>query len=105
MCIMNLDRRQAGDENCQMWRKHVEERFTEGTERMKRIEASLTENTESTKAVESNTAELVEGFANLKAAFKVLNWIGRAARPLGYIAAFCTAVVSLWAALKTGTPK
>lgn len=109
MCLMTEDRRHNdtdhNGQSCSAWRALVEQRFHDGTERMKRIEASLLENTASTKAVESNTSELVEGFANLKAAFKVLNWIGRAARPLGYIAAFGAAVVSLFVALKSGAPK
>lgn len=112
-CLMPLaDRRQTGIDDCADWRGVVEKRFTDGSMRMQRIEdslaasaASLAENTASTKRVEINTADLVEGFENLKAAFKVLNWIGRAARPLGYIAAFFAAVVSLWVALKSGSPK
>lgn len=110
MCPMQDDRRkldQHGDGlTCSQWRDLVEQRFHDGTQRMGRIENSLAENTVSTKVVEANTGELIEAFKNLQAALKVLNWIGSMVKPLGYIAAFFAAVVSLWAALKTGgTPK
>jgi hypothetical protein len=105
---MQDDRRkldQHGDGlTCSQWRDLVEQRFVDGTQRMGRIEASLKENTTSTKNVEANTGELVEAFKNLQAALKVLNWLGNMVKPLGYIAAFCAAVVSLWVAFKSGTP-
>lgn len=108
MCPMQDDRRkldQHGDGlTCSQWRDLVETRFHEGTQRMGRIENSLAENTVSTKVVEANTGELIEAFKNLQAALKVLNWLGNMVKPLGYIAAFCAAVVSLWAAFKSGTP-
>jgi hypothetical protein len=106
MCPMQDDRRkldQHGDGlTCSQWRDLVETRFHEGTQRMGRIENSLAENTVSTKVVEANTGELIEAFKNLQAALKVLNWIGSMVKPLGYIAAFFAAVVSLWVALKSG---
>lgn len=69
---------------------------------MARMELNLRENTTSTKNVETNTSDLVEAFSNLKGAFKVLNWIGKMAKPLGYIVAFLAAVASLYTALKSG---
>lgn len=67
------------------------------------FKAELADNTAATKRIESNTADLVEAFANLKGAFRVLNWIGKFARPLGYIAGAIAAVVSLYTAFKAGT--
>ncbi|WP_020722921.1 hypothetical protein [Variovorax atrisoli] len=67
------------------------------------FQTELAENTAATKRIEGNTAELIEAFANVKGAFKVLNWIGKFARPLGYIAGLLAAVASLWTAYKTGT--
>jgi hypothetical protein len=63
----------------------------------------LADNTAATKRIESNTSELIEAFENVKGAFKVLNWIGKFARPLGYIAGAIAAVVSLYTAFKAGT--
>lgn len=84
--------------------------FGELTERVGNLEegfgtfkTELADNTAATKRIESNTAELVEAFSNLKGAFKVLNWIGKFARPLGYIAGAIAAVVSLYTAFKAGT--
>lgn len=84
--------------------------FSELSERVGNLEegfgtfkAELADNTAATKRIESNTAELVEAFSNVKGAFKVLNWIGKFARPLGYIAGLLAAVASLWTAYKTGT--
>jgi hypothetical protein len=67
------------------------------------FKTELADNTAATKRIEANTSDLVEAFANLKGAFKVLNWIGKFARPLGYIVGFIAAVASLWTAYKTGT--
>ena len=66
------------------------------------MQADLAENTASTKRVETNTSDLVEAFDSLKGAFKVFNWIGKAAKPLSYIAAAAAAIVSLWTAFKAG---
>lgn len=67
------------------------------------LQNELADNTAATKRIETNTSDLVEAFANLKGAFKVLNWIGKFARPLGYIAGAIAAVVSLYTAYKAGT--
>jgi hypothetical protein len=81
----------------------MNKRLDDGDSRMGRIEDGLAANTEATKRIETNTSDLVEAFENLKGAFKVLNWIGKFARPLGYIATAVAAVVSLYTAYKTGT--
>ena len=66
----------------------------------------LKENTDDTKAIKADTAELVEAFHSFKGAMKVLEWIGRAAKPMGYIAGFCASVYAFWTAVKSGvTPK
>lgn len=81
----------------------IHDRLDAGDQRMARIESALLANSESTSRVESNTADMVEAFSNLKGAFKVFNWIGRAAKPLGYIAGAIAAIISLWTAFKAGT--
>lgn len=66
----------------------------------------LKENTDDTKAIKADTAELLGVFESFKAALKVLEWIGRAAKPLGYIAGACASATAFWAAMKSGvTPK
>jgi hypothetical protein len=83
--------------------EEVQKRLDDGDTRMGRIEQNLTDNTNATARIEANTSDLVEAFANLKGAFKVLNWIGKFAKPLGYIAGLAAAVVSLYTAFKAGT--
>ena len=66
----------------------------------------LKENTDDTKAIKADTAELLEAFRSFKGAMKVLEWIGKAAKPLGYIVGACASVAAFWAAMKSGvTPK
>ena len=66
----------------------------------------LKENTDETKAIKADTAELLEAFRSFKGAMKVLEWIGKAAKPMGYIAGFCASMYAFWAAVKSGvTPK
>ena len=66
----------------------------------------LKENTDETKAIKADTAELLEAFRSFKGAMKVLEWIGKAAKPLGYIVGACASVAAFWAAMKSGvTPK
>ena len=66
----------------------------------------LKENTDDTKAIKADTAELLEAFHSFKGAMKVLEWIGKAAKPLGYVAGFCASMYAFWTAVKSGvTPK
>ena len=66
----------------------------------------LKENTDATNSIKADTAELLEAFRNLKGAMKVLEWIGKAAKPLGYIVGVCASITAFWTAMKSGvTPK
>ena len=66
----------------------------------------LKENTDATNAIKADTAELLEAFRSFKGAMKVLEWIGKAAKPLGYIVGLGASVAAFWAAMKSGvTPK
>jgi len=67
---------------------------------MTRMERELVANTAATEQVRANTADLVEVFRAAQGAFRVLHWIGKAAKPLGYIASACAACLGFWAALK-----
>lgn len=80
----------------------IHNRLNAGDVRMEGMERSLQENTEATARVESNTADLLEAFNALRGAFKVFTWIGKAAKPLGYIALAITAFLGTLAALKSG---
>ncbi|WP_368648951.1 hypothetical protein ABRY95_12280 [Castellaniella ginsengisoli] len=52
--------------------------------------------------IEASTGEMIEMFTALQGGFRVLQMIGRLAKPIGYIAAACTAVAVTWTKLKGG---
>ena len=76
--------------------------FEAMTRRQEASEQAIREMREDIKQIRSDTAGIIEFFDSATGAFKVLNWIGKAARPLGYIAATCTAVAVAWAKFKGG---
>ena len=78
----------------------IRRQLSDGAARMARIEDGLAANTAATEAIRVSTAELVEVFRAMQGAFKVLNWLGRLARPMSYIVALAAAGVGLWSAIK-----
>ena len=64
----------------------------------------LKENTDATNAIKADTAELLEAFRSFKGAMKVLEWIGKAAKPLGYVVGLGASVAAFWTAMKSGAP-
>ncbi len=64
----------------------------------------LKENTDDTKAIKADTAELLEAFRSFKGAMKVLEWIGKAAKPIGYVVGLGASVAAFWTAMKSGVP-
>lgn len=62
----------------------------------------LKENTDATKEIKADTAELLAVFHSFKAAFKVLEWIGKAAKPMGYIVVLAGSVYGFWSTIKGG---
>lgn len=81
------------------WRKHVCERFREGSARMDCLEAGLKTNTELTKKISEDTNELVAIFKSLKGGFKVLGWFGAMAKWVGGIALAVTSIYAAWQAM------
>ncbi|BEP92497.1 hypothetical protein GmRootA79_08810 [Acidovorax sp. A79] len=85
----------------------IHARLDDGDQRLSRVEAEqialrreLEANTLATQAVKADTAELVELFQSFKGAIKVLNWLGKLAKPMAYIVGCGTACVGFWATLK-----
>ena len=76
-------------------------RLEEGDARMTRIEQDLADNTKATRATAESTSELVDLLQAFKGAFKVIDWVGKLARPVGFIV---SAGLAIWASLKTGAP-
>ena len=66
----------------------------------------LAENTNATNRIEANTAEMLDVFDSWKGAMKVLNWIGKAAKPMGYVVGLGASIAAFWTAMKSGvSPK
>lgn len=87
-------------------KQSVDARFKAGDERMGRIEASLKTNTEATQRIDTNTGVLLEWLQAFEGAFKLLNGLGKLAKPVGIIAAAASAIVGTWALFKSGgTPR
>ncbi|MBB2918188.1 hypothetical protein [Cupriavidus alkaliphilus] len=78
------------------------EEFEQLVGEVKALKESVAENTECTRRTEANTQGLVELFDALSGGFKVIAWLGRAAKPIGYIAGALAAVIGLWTAIKGG---
>lgn len=71
-------------------------------DRVGNLERGLAENTATTKRIETSTHEMVEIFDSWKGAMKVLEGIGKLAKPMSYIAALAASVTGIWVAIKTG---
>ncbi|AOU99913.1 MULTISPECIES: hypothetical protein [Delftia] len=82
--------------------KSITSRLDEGDMRMTRIEHELQANTVATQQVQANTEEMVKYFVAMKGAFRVLNWIGKVAKPITYIVMLGTAGIAFWKALMVG---
>lgn len=66
----------------------------------------LAENAETIKKIKTDTADMLEVFESWKGVMRVMEMIGKLAKPLGYIAALIVAVVGIWNAMKSGiSPK
>jgi hypothetical protein len=87
---------QAGPERV-LWRTTVNLRLDDGAATMKGLRDDIAANTTLTKQVQNDTSELVSLLNSFKGAFKVLEMLGKAAKPLGYITAFVAGMGSLWA--------
>lgn len=99
----------AGPERRQeylQWRKEVDRRLDDGAATMKGLREDIAANTTVTKSVQTDTSELVALLQSAKGAFKVLEALGRLAKPLGYIVALIGGLMGLVAVVKGGgTPE
>lgn len=66
-----------------------------GSERMDGIEQKL-------DGIKTDTAEMLEFFNSVRGAFRVLDMLGKLAKPLSYIMMFVGGCVGVWLALKNG---
>lgn len=80
----------------------IHSRLDAGELRMQRIETDLAANTAATQKTAASIEEMVEVFNSLKGGFKVFEYLGRLAKPLGAIVGLLAAGVGLWSAWKGG---
>ncbi|MGB3069393.1 MAG: hypothetical protein WBC18_12635 [Ottowia sp.] len=80
----------------------IDQRLDRGDSRFDKLEEQIKTNTELTKKSCEDTGEMLEFLRAMKGAFKVLNWIGKLAKPLAAIVALGAALVGLWTAVKGG---
>lgn len=78
----------------------TESNFAHLEARVGAIETGLAANTAMTQKIASDVAEGVEFLNAAKGAMRVLEIIGKMAKPMGYIVALCAAVAGFWTALK-----
>lgn len=84
------------------WRALVDQRLDDGAATMKQMKADLKANTDATNAVKEDTVELIGLLKSFQGAMKVLDMLGKLARPLSYIIMLGTAAYSLVSILKGG---
>lgn len=87
-----------------LWREKVDKRLDEGAATMRGLRVAIDENTATTHAVQGNTQEAVDLLNSFKGAFRVLELVGKAAKPMGYIATACIAFAGLFSAWSHGGP-
>lgn len=64
--------------------------------------ALIRENTKVIGDIHTNTAEIIDAFTSGKNAFKVLNWLGALAKPIGYIVVLASSAYAFFSAIKGG---
>ena len=88
------------------WRADVDRRLHDGAETMRGLRADIAANTAVTQSVQTDTQDLVALMESFKGAFRVLEMLGKLAKPLGYIVALVGGVLGMVAIVKGGgSPK
>ena len=66
----------------------------------------LAENAATIQEIKTDTADMLEVFESWKGAMRVMEMLGKLAKPLGYIVGFGASVAAFWASMKSGvSPK
>ena len=80
----------------------VIKRITAIEEEQNQARTLLAKNTLTIERVESNTKEMLDVFGSWKGAMRVLEMLGKLAKPVGYIATMVAAIMGMWVAFKAG---
>lgn len=78
------------------WFEYVEKQIAQLQTDFGELKENLLENTETTKKIETNTKGVVEAFEAAAGAFKVLETIGKLAKPLAWIGSIAIAITTFW---------
>ena len=78
--------------------QQINRRFGEGSERMAGIERELAAERRELQELKGQLADLLDFFAAMKGAFKVLNWVGKVAKPVAAIVSLAAAMGAAYAA-------
>ena len=62
----------------------------------------LAKNAVTAKEIKTDTADMLEVFESWKGAMRVMEMLGKLAKPLGYIVGFGASVAAFWASMKSG---
>ena len=62
----------------------------------------LADNTETIKEIKTDTADMLEVFGSWRGAMRVMEMIGKLAKPLGYIVGLGASIAAFWTAMKIG---
>ena len=66
----------------------------------------LAKNAETINEIKTDTADMLTVFNSWKGAMRVMEMLGKLAKPLGYIVGFGVSVAAFWASMKSGvSPK
>ena len=64
------------------------------------------ENAETINKIKTDTADMLEVFESWKGAMRVMEMLGKLAKPLGYIVGLGASIAAFWTAMKSGvSPK
>lgn len=82
------------------WRDFVIERLAEGQQRMEELQGQVSENTKLTKHVADTTDGVVAAFKAMTGGLKVLETIGKLAKPMLFVVGIATAAALAWQEFK-----
>lgn len=76
--------------------RQINQRFDQGSRRMAGIERELAAERRELQELKNQLADLLDFFNAMKGAFKVLNWVGKVAKPVAAIVSLGAAGYAAW---------
>lgn len=78
--------------------QQINDKFDKGSARMAGIERELAATRKELHELRTQLADLLEFFEAMRGAFKVLNWLGKLAKPAAAIVGLGAACITAWSA-------